>query len=136
MQVLHIKQTNSESDVYSLGVVLQNLITGRPAIVRSTEKPHVTQWVSSMITKGDIRSIVDPRLPNGDFDFHSAWKAVEVYMACVSESSDDRPNMSQVVNDLKECLATELAQRKEDGVTESSQIFTVNVTTETSPFAR
>ena len=57
-------------------------------------------------------------------------------MACVSESSDDRPNMSQVVNDLKECLATELAQRKEDGVTESSQIFTVNVTTETSPFAR
>ena len=33
--------------------------------------------------------------------------------------------MNQVVSDLKECLATELAQWKKNGVTESSQIFTV-----------
>ena len=39
--------------------------------------------------------------------------------------SVDRPNMNQVVSDLKECLATELAQWKKNGVTESSQIFTV-----------
>ena len=60
-------------------------------------------------------------------------------MTCVSENPLNRPTMSQVVIDLKECLATELAQRRGDNVTESndsSSIFTINVTTGTSPSAR
>ncbi|KAL4625878.1 hypothetical protein ACB092_05G057100 [Castanea dentata] len=128
-----------KSDVYSFGIVLMELITGRPAIMRSSENVHISQWVNSMVAHGDIRSIVDPRLPNGDFDLNSAWKAVEVSMTCVSENPLNRPTMSQVVIDLKECLATELAQRREDSVTESndsSSIFTINVTTGTSPSAR
>ena len=47
--------------------------------------------------------------------------------------------MSQVAIDLKECLTTELAQRREDSVIESnysSSIFTINVTTGTSSSAR
>ena len=116
--------------------MLQNLITGQRAIVKKTENIHISQWISSMIAKGDIQSIVDPRLVNGDFDVHSARKAVEISMVCVSESSANRPNMSQVVTDLRECLAIELAQRNNNGVTESSQIFTVNMTTVTSPFPR
>ncbi|KAK4590872.1 hypothetical protein RGQ29_021171 [Quercus rubra] len=128
-----------KSDVYSFGVVLMELITGRPAIMRSTENVHISQWINTMVAHGDIRSMVDPRLPNGDFDLNSAWKAVEVSMTCVSENPLNRPTMSQVVIDLKECLATELAQRRGDNVTESndsSSIFTINVTTGTSPSAR
>ncbi|KAK7821762.1 putative leucine-rich repeat receptor-like protein kinase [Quercus suber] len=111
----------------------------RPAIMRSTKNVHISQWINSMVAHGDIRSIVDPRLPNGDFDLNSAWKAVEVSMTCVSENPFNRPTMSQVVIDLKECLTTELAQRRGDSVTESndsSSIFTINVTSGTSPSAR
>jgi hypothetical protein len=92
-----------------------------------------------MVAKGDIRSIVDQRLSNGDFDVSSAWNAVEISMACVSENPPDRPTMSEVVIGLKECLATELSHRREGSVTESndsSQIFTVNVTTGARPLAR
>ncbi|GMY34473.1 LRR receptor-like serine/threonine-protein kinase IOS1 [Fagus crenata] len=129
----------TKSDVFSFGVVLLNLITGQPARVKSPENPHISQFVQFMVAKGDIRSIVDQRLSNGDFDVNSAWNAVEISMACVSENPPDRPTMSEVVIGLKECLATEFSHRREGSVTESndsSQIFTVNVTTGARPLAR
>ncbi|KAL6312544.1 hypothetical protein AAG906_029468 [Vitis piasezkii] len=90
---------NEKSDVYSFGIVLLELITGRPG------------WVSPMIERGDIRSIVDPRL-QGDFNTNSAWKAVEIALACVASTGMQRPDMSHVVVDLKGCLETEVACRR------------------------
>ncbi|PQP92357.1 putative LRR receptor-like serine/threonine-protein kinase [Prunus yedoensis var. nudiflora] len=128
---------NEKSDVYSFGVVLLEIITSRHAISRTQEKVHVSQWVSSMLAKGDIKTIVDPRL-RGDYEINSAWKAVELAMECVSETSTRRPNMSAVVTGLKECLAAELARINVSRVTEStdSVVYSMNVTTELSPLAR
>ncbi|PQM35086.1 putative LRR receptor-like serine/threonine-protein kinase [Prunus yedoensis var. nudiflora] len=61
--------------------------------------------------------IVDPRL-EGNFNTNSVWKAVEIAMACVSVNAIKRPSMSQVVVDLKECLATEYARTKHSRVGE------------------
>ncbi|KAL6285566.1 hypothetical protein ACE6H2_009956 [Prunus campanulata] len=61
--------------------------------------------------------IVDPRL-DGNFNTNSVWKAVEIAMACVSINAIKRPSMSQVVVDLKECLATECARTNHSRVTE------------------
>jgi serine/threonine protein kinase len=105
MQILHIKLVNQKSDVYSFGVVLLEIITGRRAIERSHERTHIIQWVSSMLAKGDIKNIVDTRLCR-IFNINSAWKVVEIAMACVSPTSTKRPTMSQVVAELKECLET------------------------------
>jgi len=95
--------------VYSFGVVLLEIITSRPAIQRSQERTHISRWVSLMLAKGDIKSIVDTKL-HGNFNINSAWKVVEIAMACVSPTSAKRPNMSQLVAELKESLATELAR--------------------------
>ncbi|RHN39207.1 putative transferase, protein kinase RLK-Pelle-LRR-I-1 family [Medicago truncatula] len=100
-----------KSDVYSFGVVLLEIITSQPAITKSPDKTHISQWVRSMFYNGDIKNIVDSRLQQ-DFDTNSAWKAVDIGMACVSTNSSDRPNMSEVMNGLKECLAEELARKK------------------------
>ncbi|CAB4302971.1 unnamed protein product [Prunus armeniaca] len=128
---------NEKSDVYSFGVVLLEIITSRHAISRTQEKVHVSQWVSSMLAKGDIKTIVDPRL-HGDYEINSAWKAVELAMECVSDTSTRRPNMSAVVIGLKESLAAELARTNVSRVTEStdSVVYSMNVTTELSPSAR
>ncbi|XP_034696322.1 senescence-induced receptor-like serine/threonine-protein kinase [Vitis riparia] len=100
---------NEKSDVYSFGIVLLELITGRRAIIPGGI--HIAGWVSPMIERGDIRSIVDPRL-QGDFNTNSAWKAVEIALACVASTGMQRPDMSHVVVDLKECLETEVASRR------------------------
>ncbi|XP_024022493.1 LRR receptor-like serine/threonine-protein kinase IOS1 [Morus notabilis] len=132
---------NEKSDVYSFGIVLLEMITSRPAIRRThdhDERTHISQWVSFMLANGDIKSIVDPRL-NGDFEVNSVWKAVEISMACVSVSSTKRPTMTQVVTELNESLAIELARRNNSRLTDSTNstdILSINMTTELSPMAR
>ncbi|KAF5761907.1 putative transferase, protein kinase RLK-Pelle-LRR-I-1 family [Helianthus annuus] len=89
-----------KSDVYSFGVVLLELITGRAAI--STDI-YIVNWVKSMVEKGSVENIIDPRL-YGDFDVNTAWKMVELAMACVDMSSVKRPTMNDVVMELQTCL--------------------------------
>ncbi|GAV75936.1 Pkinase domain-containing protein/Malectin_like domain-containing protein/LRR_8 domain-containing protein, partial [Cephalotus follicularis] len=130
---------SEKSDVFSFGVVLLEIITCRPVITNTEENNHISQWVSYMLTSGDINTIVDPRL-QGDFDTNSVWKAVELAMACVSQSSSRRPNMNQIVVELKECLAMELNRRQgrngNDQSQDSYEMFTVNMTTGLAPLAR
>ncbi|WZY84179.1 hypothetical protein YC2023_030563 [Brassica napus] len=97
---------NEKSDVYSFGIVLLEIITNQPVINQSREKPHIAEWVGLMLTKGDIKNIMDPNL-YGDYDSGSVWRAVELAMSCLNPSSARRPTMSQVVIEINECLAYE-----------------------------
>ncbi|QHN76042.1 Receptor-like protein kinase [Arachis hypogaea] len=100
-----------KSDVYSFGVVLLRIITGQAVvIVREDMIHHISQRINSMVAEGDITKVVDSRL-QGDFDSNSAWRAVEIAMASVSSISVERPYMSDIVKELKECLAAELARK-------------------------
>ena len=122
-----------KSDVYSFGVVLLQIITSKPAIRKFEERAHIIEWVSFMLEKGDIKNVVDPRL-QGDFDMNSVWRAVEVAMACVSQTSAKRPTMNQVVIDLKESLAIEIARTNVSHETESRSI-SLNLGSELPPLA-
>ncbi|KAI4355560.1 hypothetical protein L6164_004320 [Bauhinia variegata] len=127
-----------KSDVYSFGVVILEIITGQAVISKNHEMTHVSQRVSSMVAKGDIKNIVDPKL-QGDFDTNSVWKVVEIAMACVSPNASARPTMSDVVAELRECLATELAGRKQSDSnvnTGDSLDVMASLRTEFTPFAR
>ncbi|CAB79045.1 receptor protein kinase-like protein [Arabidopsis thaliana] len=99
-----------KSDVFSFGVVLLEIITSQPVIDQTREKSHIGEWVGFKLTNGDIKNIVDPSM-NGDYDSSSLWKALELAMSCVSPSSSGRPNMSQVANELQECLLTENSRK-------------------------
>ncbi|KAL3720921.1 hypothetical protein ACJRO7_005690 [Eucalyptus globulus] len=115
---------SKKSDVYSFGVVLFELITGRPAIMRSPEgsSMHILHWVTPLIERGDIQSIVDPRL-NGQFSINSAWKAVEIAMSCVPIMAVQRPDMNHVLSELKESLTAEIGS----GRIESFEITSIDV---------
>ncbi|KAF2294535.1 hypothetical protein GH714_012341 [Hevea brasiliensis] len=97
---------NKKSDVYSFGIILLELVTGQPALKRDVDEEiiGIQQWVTPIIENGDIGSIVDPRL-QGNFDTNSAWKAVEIALSCLLDTAIRRPDMSDVLGELKECLA-------------------------------
>lgn len=104
---------NEKSDVYSFGVVLLEIITGHPVIteVENEDKHiHISELVTSMASEGHIEDIVDPCLL-GEFEVVSAKKAVEVALKCTCHTSSKRPSMNEVVVELKECLAMELARK-------------------------
>lgn len=101
-----------KSDVYSFGIVLLVIITGEPAITKhENDNIHICRWVNLKLAEGDMKNIVDPRLV-GDFDINSAWKAVELAMACVSHTPSRRPTMNEVVMELSDCLVIERARQK------------------------
>ncbi|XP_068649237.1 probable LRR receptor-like serine/threonine-protein kinase At1g05700 [Aristolochia californica] len=99
---------NEKSDVYSFGIVMLELITGQSAIVHNSDSQRISivDWVNPLVSKGDIRAVVDPRL-RGEFDINSAWKAVEIAIACVAPKAIQRPAISIAVSELKECLGGE-----------------------------
>ncbi|KAJ0008264.1 hypothetical protein Pint_29490 [Pistacia integerrima] len=100
-----------KSDVYSFGVVLLEIITSKSVVENNSDRTHISQWVSFMLAKADIKNVIDPRL-QGDFNLNSVQKAVEIAMACISPSSANRPTMNQIVNQLNYCLAIEMARKK------------------------
>jgi hypothetical protein len=89
---------------------LFELITGQPAIIRGPVKNnHIFDWINPLIERGDIQNIVDPRL-DGEFNTNSAWKAMEIAMSCIAPIAIQRPDMSNVLAELKECLAQEISR--------------------------
>ncbi|XP_018435755.2 probable LRR receptor-like serine/threonine-protein kinase At1g51880 isoform X1 [Raphanus sativus] len=128
---------STKSDVYSFGVVLLEIITNQPVIDKTRERPHINEWVGFMLTKGDIMSIIDPKLM-GDYDTNGAWKIVELALACVNPSSNRRPTMAQVVVELNECMSLENArgQGSEEMPSKDSSAFNLSSASEFNPGAR
>ena len=78
-----------------------------------------------MLERGDVKNIVGPRL-EGDIDIISVWKALEVAMVCVSPTSIQRPTMTYVAMELKQCLVMELTWKHEGFDIDSDQITGMN----------
>ncbi|XP_021660430.2 probable LRR receptor-like serine/threonine-protein kinase At1g05700 isoform X2 [Hevea brasiliensis] len=132
-----------KSDVYSFGIVLLELITGQPAVIKNHDQNiHIVHWVSPYIERGDIRNAVDRRL-QGNFDTNSVWKFLEIAMSCVPSISIQRPTMNHIVAELKECLETEIAREQNcrmggqtTRLSNSFEIITVDPETQVGPEAR
>lgn len=100
---------SEKSDVYSFGVVLLELLTGLPAAVpiSATESIHVAQWTRQRLAEGcGVENVADPRMGES-YDINSAWKVAELALRCKDLPSRERPAMSDVVAELRECLQLE-----------------------------
>ncbi|KAF8012125.1 hypothetical protein BT93_I0299 [Corymbia citriodora subsp. variegata] len=99
---------DKKSDVYSFGIVLFELITGQPAVMRSwddSDVMHILQWVIPIIESGDIQRLMDPRL-QGVFNINMAWKAVEIAMSCTQPRAIERPDINHALAELMESLVS------------------------------
>jgi hypothetical protein len=108
---------SEKSDVFSFGVVLLVLITGRPAIitVNNTERTNLAHWVRGRLSEGDIENVTDPRI-KGNCDVNSLWTVAELALRCTEQAGKDRPTMSEVAEGLRESLQLEtLSHSKRSG---------------------
>jgi len=114
---------NEKSDIYSFGIVLLELITGRPAISKGKTIMHVLEWIRPELERGELSKILDPRL-QGKFGANSGWRALGIAMACSASTSIHRPTMSVVIGELKQCLTVESPSNTETFVPPPKLVYT------------
>eukprot|EP00250_Pteridium_aquilinum_P015452 c22586_g1_i1 orf=435-3374(-) len=96
-------RVTTKSDVFSFGVVLMELITGRKALdeTQPEESVHLVAWFRRMSSKkDDFRSAIDPTLVVTDESFQSILVVAELAGHCTSREAWHRPDMSHAVNVL------------------------------------
>jgi hypothetical protein len=94
--------------VFSFGVVLLEIITGRPPITADLEEGNLLQWVRQKLSGGNVESIVDPRMQD-KYDINSIWKVTNLAFKCTKLKTSERPTMTEVAAELKESLDLEIS---------------------------
>lgn len=93
----------AKSDVWSFGVVLYEILTGRKSMERNRPRTEqkLLDWVKAFPAQsGRFSMIMDPRLEN-KYSLRAAREIAKLADVCLAKLARDRPKMSEVAESLK-----------------------------------
>lgn len=83
-ELLATGELTPKSDIYSFGIILLRLLTGKPAL-------GITKEVEYALAKGDLNFILDPSA--GDWPFVQAEQLARMALRCCDMTGKNRPDL-------------------------------------------
>ncbi|KAG4963897.1 hypothetical protein JHK86_040765 [Glycine max] len=101
-QLLETSSADTKDNVYSFGIILFELITGRIPLAGNSEL--LADWAAEYVRWGkSLRDVVDLRLKSLQEEEIEEWS--EVIRNCVQPDPEKRPTMKEITSRLKELTA-------------------------------
>ncbi|GLJ33968.1 hypothetical protein SUGI_0683250 [Cryptomeria japonica] len=104
-ELADMERVTPKADVFSLGVILMEMLTGRKAPAsletESGERISLRQWIEKGINGGSLATLADPALGQNISERESERKKIadlfKISLLCTEEIVESRPTMSQVL---------------------------------------
>lgn len=98
-------EATREGDVYSFGIVVLEILTGKKAVMFNQDE-DIVKWVKRQLQTGQVTELLDPGLVELDPE-SSEWEefllGIKVGLLCTAPDPLDRPSMADVVFMLEGC---------------------------------
>ncbi|XP_072999307.1 uncharacterized protein [Typha latifolia] len=112
-EIAYSLKATEKSDIYSFGVVLLELLTGRsPTDCQFDGEKDLIYWVSTHLDDKNLAEVLDHRVSL--FAEDDMKKILNIAMLCTTKLPSLRPTMREVVNmlvDADPCFATKKAEK-------------------------
>ena len=111
-----------KSDVYAFGVVLLEVLCGRPPVDTNLKEEQISliRWAQQCIKKGKLHKLMDPSLST-QIAPRSLKYFVELAGSCLHQHPKARPSMTRVIGSLELVLASQQKGRTEGILTKVFQ---------------
>ncbi|KAK2990834.1 hypothetical protein RJ640_025891, partial [Escallonia rubra] len=113
-------QLTRKSDVYAFGVVLFEVLSGRPAVdpKLTEEQVGLASWAKRCVKGKKLDQIIDPYLKEEQLSSKSLRKFVKIADQCLSRDPEERPTMGEVMFCLEFALKLHLQESKSSSLAE------------------
>uniref|UniRef100_A0A7C9FP96 non-specific serine/threonine protein kinase n=1 Tax=Opuntia streptacantha TaxID=393608 RepID=A0A7C9FP96_OPUST len=93
---------NERNDVYSFGILIMEIVSGRNPVdySRPPAEVNLVDWLKMMVTNRNPEGVLDPKLPEKPTS-RALKKTLLVALRCVDPNAQKRPKMGQVVHMLE-----------------------------------
>ncbi|KAL0432546.1 UNVERIFIED_CONTAM: putative serine/threonine-protein kinase [Sesamum latifolium] len=97
---------NERSDVYSFGILIMEIITGRNPVDYSRPRGsmytvvNLVDWLKTMVSNRNAEGVLDPKLPEKPSS-RALKRTLLVALRCVDPNAQKRPKMGHVVHMLE-----------------------------------